>query len=114
MKLSLAARRDATTSSIVPSDARTVMRVVTSLLQPEAVDPVEALQEAASGEVAVHVDGVMALVVQADALPQRCRVGQQHHAVRVRAKALDLLVAIGGAAVHHGGAERCEYPLQGC
>ena len=77
--------------------------------EPEPVNPVQALEEAASGEVAVHVDGIVALVVQADSLPERRGVGQQDHAVRVLAEPLDLFVPVRSAAVHHRGVELREH-----
>jgi hypothetical protein len=48
--------------------------------QPESMDAIEALKETTGGEVAVDVHGVVAFVMQADALAERCWVGQENGA----------------------------------
>jgi len=44
---------------------------------PEPVDAVEALEEAACLEIAVDVHRIVADLVQADALTERCRIGDE-------------------------------------
>src|SRR6185295_18233622 len=79
----------------------------------QAVDAVQALQEPASHEVAVDVDRVVADLVQADALAQGSRVGEQHHAVGILAEPPDLFVPVSRAAVDDGWGVRGEELGQG-